>query len=160
MLPYSLAFDHRIEKKARYPLPNMRSKEHIHKYMKAVKASGSKIEQMLGKALWGSNLRYRKQYSKLPGKPDFVLPRYKIAIFCDSHFWHGYNWEHRKHDHKSHKEFWYNKIERNIERDKEVNTQLVQMGWTVIRFWEHEIREDIAKCVNRVKQAINSVSKL
>ncbi len=123
--------------------------------MKAVRSSGSKIEQDLGKALWNANLRYRKQYSKLPGKPDFVLPRYRIAIFCDSHFWHGYNWEQKKHDHKSNIQFWHDKIEHNIERDKEVNTALAEMGWNVIRFWEYEIRHDVKKCVERVKKAAN-----
>jgi len=123
--------------------------------MKAVRVSGSKIEQALGKALWKANFRYRKQYSKLPGKPDFVLPRYRIAVFCDSHFWHGYNWELKKHDHKTNVQFWNNKIERNIERDKEVNATLTALGWCVIRFWEHEIRQDIEKCIERVRQAAN-----
>ena len=122
--------------------------------MKAVKASGSKLEQKLGKALWMSDLRYIKQYKKLPGRPDFVLVRYKIAIFCDSHFWHGYRWDERRHDHKSNKDFWYNKIQRNIERDKEVNHMLNELGWKVVRFWEHEIKENAEKCVQRVKENI------
>lgn len=132
----------------------MRSKRHIQRNMRAVKAAGSKIEQKLRKALWKANLRYRKQYSKLPGKPDFALVKHKIAIFCDSHFWHGYQWDERKKDHKSNREFWYKKIERNIERDKDVNEQLAQMGWTIIRFWEHEIKEDVEKCVQRVEETI------
>lgn len=123
--------------------------------MQAVKATGSKIEERLGKALWRANLRYRKHYIKLPGKPDFVLVRFKIAIFCDSHFWHGYRWEGRKHEHRSNKEFWYKKIERNIERDQEINEILIAMGWKVIRFWEHEIKEELEKCVERVKKEIN-----
>lgn len=123
--------------------------------MQAVKATGSKIEKTLGKALWKANLRYRKQYKKLPGRPDFVLIRYKMAIFCDSHFWHGYKWEEKKLEHKSNKEFWYKKIERNIERDKEVNNMLKEIGWKVTRFWEHEIKEDVEKCVTRVKEKIN-----
>jgi len=123
--------------------------------MQAVKATGSKIEECLGKALWKANLRYRKQYKKLPGRPDFVLVRYKIAIFSDSHFWHGYKWQKIKQDHKSNKQFWHKKIERNIERDKEVNKILTAMGWKVIRFWEHEIKEHVEKCVERVKQEIN-----
>ena len=133
----------------------MRSKEHISNNMRSVKSSGSMIEQKLGQALWKENLRYRKQYSKLPGKPDFVLIRYKTVIFCDSHFWHGYEWDKRKNDHKSNKDFWYNKIQRNIERDKEVNQELIKMGWKVVRFWEHEIKEDVARCVQRVKETIN-----
>ena len=133
----------------------MRSKQHIQRNMEAVRASGSKIERVLGKALWKANLRYRKQYLKLPGKPDFALPRYKIAIFCDSHFWHGYNWKQKKFEHKSNKQFWHKKIRRNIERDKEVNAALKGMGWKVVRFWEHEIRQNVDKCVERVKRAAN-----
>lgn len=133
----------------------MRTKEYIRHNMQAVRAKGSKIEKTLGKALWKANLRYRKQYKKLPGRPDFVLVRYKMAIFCDSHFWHGYKWKEKKLEHKSNKEFWYKKIKRNIERDKEVNNMLKEMGWKVIRFWEHEIKEDVEKCVTRVKEKIN-----
>ena len=132
----------------------MRSQEHIHNNMTAVRASGSKIEQKLGKAMWKSGLRYRKQYSKLPGRPDFVLIRYKIAIFCDSHFWHGYNWEKRKHEHKSNKKFWYKKIETNMERDREVNREFKRCGWRVIRFWEHEIKGNVERCVQKVQKAI------
>ncbi len=109
--------------------------------MQVVKATGSKIEERLGKTLWKANIRYRKHYKKLPGKPDFVLVRFK--------------WDERKHDHKTNKEFWYKKIERNIERDKEVNNMLKEMGWKVIRFWEHEIKEDVEKCVTKVKEKIN-----
>lgn len=133
----------------------MRREDHIKNNMKAVRACGSKIEKKLGQALWNANLRYRKHYSKLPGKPDFVLPKYKIAIFCDSHFWHGYKWEQRKSDHKSNVEFWHSKIERNVERDNEVNLALADMGWNVIRFWEHQIKQDVGKCVDQVKQAAN-----
>ncbi|HEY0089347.1 MAG TPA: very short patch repair endonuclease [Candidatus Lokiarchaeia archaeon] len=124
--------------------------------MRAVKASGSEIEKKIGKAFRKANIRYLKNYTKLPGKPDFILFKFKVAIFCDSHFWHGYNWDKRKHDHKTNKKFWYNKIERNIERDKEVNTILNTMGWNVIRFWEHEIKEDVEKCILKVKEVIDS----
>jgi DNA mismatch endonuclease, patch repair protein len=134
----------------------MRAREHIHHNMKAVKSRGSDIEQTLGKALWKANLRYRRQYKKLPGKPDFVLVTDRIVIFCDSHFWHGYRWEERKLDHKSNKNFWYNKIERNMERDKEVNDMLIEMGWKIIRFWEHEIKKDVEICVSKVRQQINN----
>jgi len=124
--------------------------------MQAVKASNSELEIKLGKVLWKANLRYRRHYKKLPGKPDFVLVRHRIAIFCDSHFWHGYKWEQKRLNHKSNKEFWYNKIQRNIERDKEVNEMLTEMGWKVIRFWEHEIKEDEMACVAKIKEKIDN----
>lgn len=132
----------------------MRSKEQIKKNMLAVKTSGSNIEVSLGKALWAEGIRYRKQYKKLPGKPDFVIIKYKIAIFCDSHFWHGYKWKVRKYDHKTNINFWIKKIERNIQRDKEVNAKLIKKGWKVIRFWEHEIKTSVDKCVNKVIEII------
>lgn len=132
----------------------MRTRKHIENNMRAVKNRGSKIEETLGKALWAAHLRYRKQYSKLPGKPDFVLVKHKIAIFCDSHFWHGYKRKERKKDHKSNKRFWYKKIERNMERDKEINSTLMKMGWKVIRFWEHEIKNGIDLCVKKILDLI------
>lgn len=132
----------------------MRTREHVRHNMQAVKDRGSRIEETLGKALWAADLRYRKQYKKLPGRPDFVLVKHKIAIFCDSHFWHGYKWNKRKKDHKSNKRFWYKKIERNMERDKEINDSLMKMGWKVVRFWEHEIKENLEICVKRVREEI------
>lgn len=122
--------------------------------MLAVKASGSNIEVCLGKALWAEGIRYRKQCKKLPGKPDFVIIKYKIAIFCDSHFWHGYKWKDRKYDHKTNINFWIKKLERNIQRDKEVNAKLKKKGWKVIRFWEHEIKTSVERCVNKVLDII------
>lgn len=92
--------------------------------MSANKGKGTRLELLFGKLLWNAGIRYRKNDSTIVGKPDFVIRKMKIAIFCDGEFWHGRNWETRKGDHKSNCEFWYSKIERNIERDKEVNEQL------------------------------------
>ena len=97
-----------------------KTKEQISKNMKAVHNKDSKIELMLRKELWNRGLRYRKNYRGLIGKPDIVFIGKKIAIFCDSEFWHGFDWETKKHEIKSRQEFWIPKIERTIERDKEV----------------------------------------
>lgn len=133
-----------------------RSKETISYNMSKVKSSGSQIEKIMGKALWAEGFRYRKQYKKLPGKPDFVLVKHKIAIFCDSAFWHGYrNMSTKLHAFKSNKDFWIPKIKRNIGRDKEVNSQLIQMGWTVVRFWDFQIKNDVKKCVEKVIKLVN-----
>lgn len=83
----------------------------------------------------------------------------KIAIFCDGEFWHGRNWETRKGDHKSNCEFWYSKIERNIERDKEVNEQLKAQGWEIFRFWETEIIKTPDKCLNKILNYMNAQKK-
>ena len=130
------------------------TREQRHKNMQAVKNKDSKIELMLRTALWNKGYRYRKNYAKLEGKPDIVLSKYKVAIFCDSEFWHGYNWKVRKYDIKSNKEFWIRKIEGNIKRDKEVNKILKKQGWKVIRFWGKEILQDTAECLNKIEKEI------
>lgn len=123
--------------------------------MQAIKNKDSGIELTLRKALWEKNHRYRKNYKDLPGKPDIVFIGKKVAVFCDSEFWHGYHWKERKKDIKSNRKFWINKIERNIERDKEVNTKLKNMGFTVLRFWGKEIMKETDKCVKKIEEQIN-----
>lgn len=131
-----------------------RTPEQITKNMKAVKSKGSKIEIMLMKELWSRGLRYRKNVKRIYGKPDIAFIGKKIAVFCDSEFWHGYDWENRKHDFKSHQDFWIPKIERNIMRDNEVNNKLKEEGWTVIRFWGKDIKNDITKCADIIEKAV------
>ena len=99
-------------------------------------------------------MRYRKQYD-LPGKPDFAFPGARVAVFCDSHFWHGYLWETKgRYAIRRRADFWVPKIEANIRRDREVGRQLADMGWTVLRFWEHEIFGDVDACVRTVTRAV------
>lgn len=100
--------------------------------------------------LWKRGLRYRKNYKKLVGKPDIVFVGKKIAIFVDGKMWHGYDWKNQKNDFKSHRDFWIPKIERNIERDKEVTEQLHSDGWTVLRFWDFDIRKNLSTCVSKI----------
>lgn len=128
--------------------------EQRRKNMQAVKNKDSKIEILLRKALWRKGYRYRKNCQNIEGKPDIVLPKYKIAIFCDSEFWHGYNWEVRKNDIKSNQEFWIKKIEGNIKRDIDVNRILKQQGWKVIRFWGKDIQKNLEFCVNKIEKEI------
>lgn len=130
--------------------------EQITKNMKAVKCKGSEIEVMLMKELWSRGLRYRKNVKTIFGKPDIAFIGKKVAVFCDSEFWHGYNWEERKHDFKSHQEFWIPKIERNIERDKEVTKALEDDGWTVLRFWGKEIKKNLSECADIVEKAVRN----
>lgn len=132
------------------------TKEQRHKNMQAVKNKDSKIELLLRKALWEKGYRYRKNYPKLEGKPDIVLTKYKIAIFCDSEFWHGYDWENKKLEIKSHKKFWYDKIESNIKRDLKVNNILKSQEWKVLRFWGKDIIKNTEKCVNEIEKNIGA----
>ena len=134
------------------------TKEQRRKNMQAVKNKDSKIEMILKSALWEKGIRYRKNYSKLIGKPDIVLTKYCIAVFVDSEFWHGYNWESKKHEIKSNKEFWINKIENNIDRDIFVTNQLRNDGWIVLRFWGKEVINNFEKCIREIDEAIRSRS--
>ena len=130
------------------------TKEQRHKNMKAVKNKDSKIEILLRKALWSKGYRYRKNYTKLEGKPDIVLQKYKVAIFCDSEFWHGYDWEVRKQDIKSNQDFWIKKIEGNIQRDVTVNKILKDQGWKVVRFWGKDIQKNLDACIDKIEKEI------
>lgn len=128
--------------------------EQRHKNMKAVKNKDSDIELKLRKELWSRGLRYRKNFTKIIGKPDIVFIGKKVAVFCDSEFWHGYNWEERKKDFKSHQEFWIPKIERNMQRDIEVTEALEADGWTVLRFWGKEIKKNTSMCADVIERAV------
>lgn len=114
--------------------------EQVSYNMKQIKNKGSEIEVLLQKELWRRGLRYRKNVKKIEGKPDIAFIGKKIAVFCDSEFWHGYDWENRKNDIKSNQDFWIPKIERNIQRDIEVTQKLRSDGWVVLRFWGKEIK--------------------
>mgnify|MGYP002408816909 CR=1 FL=1 len=122
--------------------------------MKQVKNKNSQIELLLRKELWSRSLRYRKNCPDVYGKPDIVFKKCKIAIFCDSEFWHGYNWDQRKNDIKSNRDFWIPKIERNIERDNEVTSELKSQGWTVLRFWGKDIIKDTKLCADIIEHQL------
>lgn len=124
--------------------------EQRHKNMQAVKNKDSKIELLLRKELWLRGLRYRKNSAKVFGHPDIVFIGKKIAVFCDSEFWHGYDWENKKKHFKSNQNFWIPKIERNMQRDLEVTKRLTEEGWIVLRFWGEEIKQDPAACATRI----------
>ena len=122
--------------------------------MSRVPNMNTSIEQRLRKALWHSGIRYRVNYTKLPGKPDIAITKYKIAIFCDGEFWHGKDWLIKGDNIKSNREYWVPKIQRNIERDIDVNKTLSYQGWTVMRFWGNDILKNLESCVEDVKEEI------
>ena len=128
--------------------------EQRRKNMQAVKNKDSKIEVILRKELWNRGLRYRKNSSKVFGKPDIVFIGKKVAVFCDSEFWHGYDWEHKKEEIKSRRDFWIPKIERNMQRDIEVTEKLTSDGWTVLRFWGKDIKKNPGKCADVIEKAV------
>lgn len=120
------------------------------KTAKKIKSKETKIEVLLGKAMWAKGLRYRKNCKGVFGKPDFCFKSKKIAIFCDSEFWHGKNFLDGE-KFKTNSEFWETKIKRNIERDEEVNKQLKSEGWIVLRFWGKEIKKNIDECISLIE---------
>ena len=130
--------------------------EQRQRNMRAVKNKDSKIELVLRKILWDNGYRYRKNCSRIFGKPDIVFIKKKVAIFCDSEFWHGYNWKENKNLIHSNKDFWIKKIERNIERDKEVNKTLENNGWIVLRFWGKDILKNTQGCFEKIKEILET----
>ncbi len=126
------------------------------KNMQHIKAKNTKIEILLRRELWKRGYRYRKNYDKLPGCPDIVLTRYKIAIFCDGEFFHGKDWEVLKPKlrNSNNSNFWISKISRNRERDEEINKKLLYEGWIVIRFWGADIKKHPEECIKVIEEAI------
>ena len=131
-----------------------KTQEQISKNMKAIKSKDSEIERILRKELWARGLRYRKNAKTVFGKPDIAFIGKKIAVFCDSEFWHGYAWEIYQEDFRSNQSFWISKIERNMQRDIEVNNQLRSEGWTVLRFWGREIKKNTSACADIIEKAV------
>jgi DNA mismatch endonuclease, patch repair protein len=127
------------------------------KNMRAIKSTGTKDELRLAKALWKLGYRYRKNDKTVFGKPDLTFKKYKLAIFVDSEFFHGKNWEIEKNRIKTNIEFWHKKIERNIERDIEVNSFLEQNNWMILRFWSKEIKNDLNGCLDKIEKTINQI---
>lgn len=127
------------------------TKEQRKKNMQAVRAKGSMIETTFAKALFARGYRYRKNDNSVFGKPDLTFKGIKLAIFIDSEFWHGKDWDKHKHDHKSNVEFWHKKIERNIQRDEEVNRKLARDGWKVLRFWGRQIEMNLDICIQKTE---------
>ena len=122
--------------------------------MSRIKSKDTSIEVTLRKALWRAGIRYRKNYSKLPGTPDIAITKHRIAVFCDGEFWHGKDWEKKQSSIKSNREYWIKKIERNICRDNETRNKLNNYDWTIIRFWGKEILMDVESCVEEIKDII------
>jgi len=118
--------------------------------MKKIKSNNTSPELLLRRVLWGKGLRFSRKISDLPGKPDIVLKKYKILIFIDGEFWHGYKWEEKKSTIKSNRDYWIPKIERNIARDKKSSRLLRKQGWKVLRFWQRSVEKETNKCLNKI----------
>lgn len=132
-----------------------------HENMSKIKGSNTKIEIALRKALWNKGYRYRKNYKELPGRPDIALTKYKIAIFCDSEFFHGKDWNTLKPrlEKGKNSDYWVKKIERNKQRDIEKDKELQHLGWITIHFWGKDIIKDPERCVQVIEETIRDQKK-
>lgn len=123
--------------------------------MRKIKGKNTIPEILLRKALWRLGYRYRLNVSKLPGKPDILIQKSQVVVFIDGEFWHGYKWKQKKPRIKSNREYWIKKIEGNMKRDRKNDKALEAMGYTVIRFWEQEIKKNTEYCVAKIIAHIN-----
>ncbi len=124
------------------------------KLMGKIRNKNTKPEITLRKAMWHKGIRYRLNVKALPGKPDIVISSKKIAIFVDGEFWHGYDWLNKRDKIKANRDYWIPKIERNIQRDKKNNIDLQNLGYTVMRFWEQEIKNGLEACILKISSVI------
>lgn len=127
------------------------------KQMSRIRGKNTKPELLFRRGLWARGFRYRVDYKKLIGRPDIVLKKYKTVVFIDGEYWHGHNWETRKKNIKTNREFWIPKIERNMQRDKEVNLALTEQGYTIFRFWENDVKKHLDSCLDKVVNHLNRV---
>ncbi|MGB3775630.1 MAG: very short patch repair endonuclease [Leeuwenhoekiella sp.] len=123
--------------------------------MSKIRGKDTKPELRLRRALWSAGFRYRVNSKYLIGKPDISIKKYKTAIFIDGEFWHGYDWQVKKEKIKSNREFWIPKIERNMQRDREVNAKLEEMGYTVFRFWTKQLKDDLEGCLQTIVEHLD-----
>lgn len=123
------------------------TKEQRRKNMQAIK-SRSKLEDRITKTLWKRGVRFRKNVNSLPGKPDIAIKKYKIAIFIDSCFWHSCPIHGNMP--KSNQEYWTKKLNRNQERDQEINQLYKEKEWFILRIWEHEFKKDFEGTISRL----------
>ncbi|GAI23591.1 unnamed protein product [marine sediment metagenome] len=126
-----------------------------YKTMKAIKGCHTSIEIKLRKTLFKLGYRYRINYKKLPGSPDIVFTKKKLAIFCDSGFWHGKTFEKKRKTIKNNRDYWIKKIQENIKRDKKNNKELKKLGWVVLRFWETDINKNLEKVITKIQKVLN-----
>jgi DNA mismatch endonuclease (patch repair protein) len=133
---------------------DVHTKEQRSKNMSAIRSKNTRIEDRLAKALFSKGYRYRRNDRSVMGKPDIMFKSLKIAIFCDSEYFHGKNWDQEKHRIKTNTEFWHKKIEQNMLRDQKVNAELLKNNWQVLRFWGKDIQKNVDFCIEQIVRVI------
>jgi DNA mismatch endonuclease (patch repair protein) len=130
-------------------MPDRYPKETRSRVMSKIRSEQTGGEIALRRYLWRKGWRgYRINVNGLPGKPDIAYISKKVAIFVDGCFWH--KCPRCYSEPKSNRDYWIPKIQMNIERDRQQNVKLENLGWTVVRIWEHEIEQNIDECTERV----------
>ena len=127
--------------------------EQRRKNMSRIRGKNTSPEMKLRKMLWESGIRGYRVHYKLPGKPDIVFTRKKVVVFVDGCFWHKCPVCFRPPE--TNAEFWNEKLQKNVERDLKVTKELEDLGWTVLRFWEHEVKKTPEDVVARILLALN-----
>ena len=125
--------------------------------MSQIKSKNTRPELALRKALTKCGIKYRLQSTLLPGHPDIVLPQLKIAIFVDGDFWHGYLFKTKVNKISHNRSYWIRKIRYNMQRDRKNNKELRKNGWTVLRFWEHQIKTDSSAVASKILLLVNRI---
>jgi len=120
--------------------------------MSRIRSNDTKPELILRKALWRQGIRYRIHFNGLPGKPDIVFPKQRLAVFVDGCFWHGCPECYRPP--KSNRKFWKDKVRTNRKRDRKQTRQLRRLGWAVIRLWEHQVDKELNYCLQKIKSCL------
>ena len=141
---------------------NTQNNDFLHRRMQSIHSKDTKPEMKLRKELWKRGIHYRKNYKILPGSPDIVITKYKIAIFCDGEYFHGKDWEQsleKKILSGSNSQFWIKKITRNMARDVENNKELTSAGWKVYRFWANDIMKNVHKVADCIEDLITECQK-
>ena len=124
--------------------------------MSRIRSTNTSIDKKMNSIL--SELDYEfLMYPKMYGNPDFVIPHKQIIIFCDGDFWHGYNFEIRR---PTLKKYWIEKIEGNMKRDKKISRKLRYIGWSVLRFWEHDLKKRPEICIKKITKKIKLNERL
>lgn len=126
------------------------------KRMANIKGKNTRPEVLLRKGLWAKGIRFRIHVKNMPGKPDIVINKYRLAVFVDGSFWHGFQWRIKKTKLKTNAQFWIPKIERNMQRDQINQKKLEEAGYIIMRFWDHDIQNDLKKCLNQILLYIES----
>ena len=124
--------------------------------MRNIRSKDTSVEVLLRKRLWHDGYRYRKNYKKLPGSPDIAITKYKLALVCDSEFFHGKDWDKLKVrlERGKNPQYWIRHIEENMERDRRVDRELALLDWTVIRFWSNDIKKDLQGCLRFIEETV------